>query len=184
MSNSSSSSTTNNPPTSQTTQDNSSDAQTTISSSLDSTKSPTNNSIPTPTATTLPSDGLREDLIKQAVSFLSSANVRSADKEKKMAFLQKKGLNQAEIDEAFKRVGDQSIANISTINTIAPAIPLRNYTPSLIPTTQILYYPQPPQPSLPAEKVFALSVILGMGAVGLTASMIGLLKVNFSIHIH
>lgn len=53
---------------------------------------------------------LREDLIKSAVSFLSSANVRSADKGKKVAFLQKKGLNQAEIDEAFKRAGNDEQA--------------------------------------------------------------------------
>jgi hypothetical protein len=34
--------------------------------------------------------------------------VQSADKGKKIAFLQKKGLNQAEIDEAFKRTGGDS----------------------------------------------------------------------------
>jgi hypothetical protein len=53
-------------------------------------------------------------MIKPAVSFLSSANVRSADKAKKIAFLQQKGLNQAEIDEAFKRTGDGGSAPSSS----------------------------------------------------------------------
>jgi hypothetical protein len=57
----------------------------------------------TSTASDMP---IREDLLKPAVSFLSSPNVRSADRGKKLAFLQKKGLNQREIQEAFKRVGE------------------------------------------------------------------------------
>lgn len=51
---------------------------------------------------------MREDLIKSAESFLSSANVQSADKDKKVQFLKKKGLNDEEIEEAFKRVGGDS----------------------------------------------------------------------------
>ncbi|KAI9485292.1 MAG: peroxisomal membrane anchor protein conserved region-domain-containing protein [Benjaminiella poitrasii] len=136
----------------------------------------------TTTTTTTPavqSSSLREDMIKQAVSFLSSPNVRSADKAKKIAFLEKKGLNQTEIDESFKRVGDQAVTNASpsavnsNVQVTTPVIPVRNYTP---PTTQILYYSPPSQPSLPAEKVFALAVILGMGAVGLTAGVVGILR--------
>lgn len=47
---------------------------------------------------------MKENLIKSAVSFLSSANVKTADREKKVEFLRKKGLNDQEIEEAFKRV--------------------------------------------------------------------------------
>jgi hypothetical protein len=63
---------------------------------------------PVPVVEEKPSEDLplREDLIKPAVSFLSSPNVRSADRAKKLAFLQKKGLNQREIQEAFQRVGE------------------------------------------------------------------------------
>lgn len=75
--------------------------------------------VTTTTAVTEPTTAivspLREDLIKSAVSFLSSPNVRSADKGKKVAFLQKKGLNQAEIDEAFKRSGGDEVST-STLN--------------------------------------------------------------------
>lgn len=55
-------------------------------------------------------------------------------------------------------------------------MPSRNYA-----QPQIVYYPQPPNPPVPAEKVFAMAVVLGMGAVGLTAGVIGLLKVSFII---
>jgi hypothetical protein len=126
---------------------------------------------------------LREDMLKPAVSFLTSPNVQSADKAKKIAFLQKKGLTQAEIDEAFKRAGDNNThslstttpANNNTANTIAsrPMVPPRTQAP------QIIYQPLPPTPSMPAEKVFALAVVLGMSTFGLTAAVIGILKVSW-----
>lgn len=73
---------------------------------------------------------LRQDLINSAVSFLSSANVQSADKSKKVAFLEKKGLTQAEIDEAFNRVGTQTTTTTDTtpttvtaaVNTVPPTV--------------------------------------------------------------
>lgn len=57
-----------------------------------------------------PSDAttLRQDLVQSAISFLSSPSVQAADTAKKVAFLQKKGLNQAEIEEAFKKAGQVS----------------------------------------------------------------------------
>lgn len=54
---------------------------------------------------------MREDLIKSAESFLSSPDVQSADKEKKVQFLKTKGLNDEEIEEAFKRVGEGNAAS-------------------------------------------------------------------------
>jgi hypothetical protein len=71
---------------------------------------------PAPAAAEKPVE-LREDVLKSAVSFLTSPNVQSADKGKKIAFLQKKGLNQAEIDEAFKRAGrDSSPSTTSAVS--------------------------------------------------------------------
>ncbi|KAI8637352.1 peroxisomal membrane anchor protein conserved region-domain-containing protein [Parasitella parasitica] len=137
---------------------------------------------------------IREDMIKPAVSFLSSPNVRSADRAKKVAFLQKKGLTQAEIAEAFKRAGvedeNTTVAanavasatnNIPTTppalaqQNLAPVLPSRNATYS---APQVVYYPQPANLPVPAEKVFAMAVVLGMGAVGLTAGVIGILRVS------
>ncbi|CEJ02789.1 hypothetical protein G6F70_005864 [Rhizopus microsporus] len=142
----------------------------------DSNQAPSEQTKPEQTSTIT----LREDMLKPAVSFLTSPNVQSADKAKKIAFLQKKGLTQAEIDEAFKRAGDNNTHSLSTTtsannnatNTIAsrPMVPPRTQAP------QIIYQPLPPTPSMPAEKVFALAVVLGMSAFGLTAAVIGILK--------
>ncbi|KAG2194410.1 hypothetical protein INT47_003121 [Mucor saturninus] len=158
----------------------------------DATPIPATAPITTTTAVTEPTTAivspLREDLIKSAVSFLSSTNVRSADKGKKIAFLQKKGLNQAEIDEAFKRSGGDDVSStaVSTSTPVSNSTATNSYTPPLAPVLparnanygppQIVYYPQPASPPIPAEKVFAMAVILGMGAVGLTAGAVGLLK--------
>lgn len=91
------------------------------------TPAPTTTTTPTPTpaATSTPAT-LREDLVKSAVSFLSSPNVQSADRSKKVAFLQKKGLNQAEIDEAFKRAGTTTTVapTVTNTTTVAPVHPV------------------------------------------------------------
>ena len=72
---------------------------------------------------------LREDLIAPAVSFLASPNVQSADKAKKVAFLQKKGLNQAEIDEAFKRSSEGAVTTATTITNTNPTQTVVSSTP-------------------------------------------------------
>ena len=61
---------------------------------------------------------LNEQLIKSAVSFLSSANVKSAETVKKVAFLKNKGLSAEEIQEAFKRVNDV-VPSVSTPTTVS-----------------------------------------------------------------
>lgn len=48
---------------------------------------------------------MRDDLLQLAESFLKSDSVQNADKGKKAQFLKTKGLNDEEIEEAFKRVG-------------------------------------------------------------------------------
>ena len=63
---------------------------------------------------------LNEDLIKSAVSFLSSPNVQSADTAKKVAFLTKKGLSAKEVEEAFKRV-KQPVPSVS-VSSVAPTV--------------------------------------------------------------
>ncbi|KAI8991998.1 peroxisomal membrane anchor protein conserved region-domain-containing protein [Mycotypha africana] len=134
---------------------------------------------------------LREDMIKQAVSFLSSLKVRSADKDKKIAFLRNKGLTQAEIDESFKRVDSgntvpstSNLENMATPTTTTTAVSSQQQRPPLPPVLppraytqpQIVYYPLPSPPPVPTERVFALAMMMGMGAVGATAGIIGLLK--------
>lgn len=48
--------------------------------------------------------GDRSDLIKKAITFLSSESVRSASEVKKKEFLRKKGLTDEEIDQAMAQV--------------------------------------------------------------------------------
>ncbi|CAG8459104.1 5253_t:CDS:2 [Funneliformis mosseae] len=61
----------------------------------------------------------REDMILQAVTFLSSPIVRNSDEDKKFKFLLSKGLTQAEIDIAKDRVNKEE--------TLAPPVPPRTY---------------------------------------------------------
>jgi len=149
--------------------------------------------VPTPTASKLPAAvestvselPLREDLLKPAVSFLSSPNVRSADRGKKLAFLQKKGLNQREIQEAFQRVGEEkpdasSIAASATLpqartavqpTTSSPTVPSRTNQPP-----QIVYVQAPPQPTVPLDKIVTIAVILAVGTVTATTGLVALVK--------
>ncbi|KAG2171778.1 hypothetical protein INT43_008158 [Umbelopsis isabellina] len=125
---------------------------------------------------------LRETLLKSAVSFLSSPNVRSADRGKKLAFLQKKGLNQREIQEAFKRVGEsqpdasaieaaKAFPQPSTPSSSLPPVPSRNNQPP-----QIVYVQAPPPPTVPLDKIVTMAVIIAVGAVTATTGLVALVK--------
>jgi len=67
---------------------------------------------------------LREDLIANAVGFLSHPKVRTAASSQKMSFLRKKGLNEGEIEEAFKRVGNTATQTAAAAWPAQGAIPL------------------------------------------------------------
>lgn len=60
-----------------------------------------------PTQTAAPV-GLRDDLIRGAVDFLTHPRVAGSDPEKKRRFLKSKGLTDEEIIESFKRAGSSS----------------------------------------------------------------------------
>lgn len=64
---------------------------------------------------------MNEDLINSAVSFLQDANVASSPLNKKIEFLQSKGLNEQEVEEAMKRANGTSA---STTATPSPAPPM------------------------------------------------------------
>ncbi|KAL1936752.1 hypothetical protein VTP01DRAFT_886 [Rhizomucor pusillus] len=124
-------------------------------------------------------DNLREDLVKSAVSFLSSPKVQSAETAKKVAFLRSKGLNQKEIEEAFRRVGQDTTTSPSTntsstlsSNPPAPLIPQRQQAPQI---QQIIYKPNPIN-TLPVQQLAAIAVLMGMGAAGVLAGIVGIVK--------
>ncbi|KAF9969327.1 hypothetical protein BGZ73_008348 [Actinomortierella ambigua] len=82
----------------------------------------------TPTATSTPAQApipadapVRENMVQQAVAFLSSPNVRSADEAKKTQFLEKKGLTAKEIEIARSRVNAGAGSSAPTAITTPPA---------------------------------------------------------------
>ncbi|KAK3827319.1 MAG: peroxisomal membrane anchor protein conserved region-domain-containing protein [Linnemannia gamsii] len=92
--------------------------------------------VPTPVAVTAPvvADApVRENMVQQAISFLSSPSVQSAEESKKTAFLEKKGLTLKEIEVARARVAGKA--------TSAPAVSTVTATPvaSLQPQQQTTY---------------------------------------------
>ncbi|KAG5420535.1 PEX14 [Candida metapsilosis] len=77
---------------------------------------------------------MNEELINSAVSFLRDPNVASAALTKKVEFLESKGLNQEEIEEALKRVNEPDSSSSS------------NLTPSASNTTTGSHQQQQQQP--------------------------------------
>ncbi|ORZ24359.1 hypothetical protein BCR42DRAFT_317945, partial [Absidia repens] len=130
-----------------------------------------NTSIPsTETTATTP---LREDKLALAVSFLSSPKVQSADTSKKTAFLKQKGLTNPEIEEAYRR----TTRPMPATSTLPPVVPTR--APPTRPT-QIVYYSTPAPERLTGKRMVALALIFGAGAMGLTAGLVGIVKVLIS----
>uniref|UniRef100_A0A1D2AAM9 Peroxisomal membrane protein PEX14 n=1 Tax=Auxenochlorella protothecoides TaxID=3075 RepID=A0A1D2AAM9_AUXPR len=122
-----------------------------------------------PTATV----SLREDQLQNAVSFLSHPKVRSSAVEQKRQFLQRKGLTDAEIEEAFRRVPEAPAA--AYVPAPSPhsvvAVPAGTVTPAgYVPVQQQQLVPAQPQPvrwgqamlgaAFVAAGVYALKVVV------------------------
>ncbi|GAQ80946.1 hypothetical protein KFL_000670040 [Klebsormidium nitens] len=84
---------------------------------------------------------LREDFIQNAVKFLSHPKVQGSPVQYRRSFLEKKGLNSAEITEAFRRVPDTATAppaplpatTTVTTTTTSPAPPAPTASPVAVP---------------------------------------------------
>jgi len=70
---------------------------------------------PPATAPVLSDAPVRENMVQQAVSFLSSPSVQSADEAKKTQFLEKKGLTLKEIELARSRVAGGASGSVSLL---------------------------------------------------------------------
>ncbi|KAF9921457.1 hypothetical protein FBU30_008482 [Linnemannia zychae] len=116
-------------------------------------------STPTPTPVTatpapVADAPVRENMVQQAVSFLSSPSVQSAEESKKTAFLEKKGLTLKEIELARARVAGKATAPA----TPAAAAPVASVTQPQ-PQQQATYQPTggapppvPPRTYIPAAQ--------------------------------
>lgn len=105
---------------------------------------------------------------------------------RRLPFQRQKGLTQPEIEEAFKRVGESGASVATTTATAAAPVPapVRSQpvtAPNRPPVpprvhTQVVYYPVPPPEPMPLQKLVALAVLFGFGAVGLSAAVLRVIK--------
>ena len=111
---------------------------------------------------------MNDELINSAVSFLRDPNVASAALAKKVEFLESKGLNQEEIEEALKRVNESdSSATItpSTSNTTTSTTTNSQHASQPQPQLPIYYYNvAPPVPERSWKDYF----IMASATVGVT----------------
>ncbi|KAF9106804.1 hypothetical protein BGX27_009020 [Mortierella sp. AM989] len=112
---------------------------------------PTSTSVTTPTPAAAPvapapavDAPVRENMVQQAVSFLSSPNVQSADESKKIQFLEKKGLTSKEIELAKARV-----AGTASAPAVTPQSQQQTYQPSPAPASTPP--PVPPRTYAPVQ---------------------------------
>ncbi|ORX98803.1 hypothetical protein K493DRAFT_313491 [Basidiobolus meristosporus CBS 931.73] len=121
----------------------------------------------------------RPQMIAQALSFLNSPNVQSAPMSKKIAFLQKKGLTQAEIDAAVEKSSAKdsrqepatpNSMHRATSSAAVPPVPPRTYAQPAPAPISIMVAPNPN-----TERIRKTIVAL-MITSGLTAGLLGLFK--------
>eukprot|EP00884_Botryococcus_braunii_P019448 jgi/Botrbrau1/6187/Bobra.0344s0027.1 len=111
---------------------------------------------------------LREDQIQNALAFLNHPKVRSAADSSKREFLTKKGLTEAEINEAFRRVpaAPPVTAPTPTVPSAAPPKPYPTATVEAMQPLQIV----PAQPQQPEQQPIRWTqVAIGVGFLAATA---------------
>eukprot|EP00983_Pelagomonas_calceolata_P122258 1160890-Pelagomonas_calceolata.AAC.7 len=82
--------------------------------------------------------GLREDMLQNAVAFLTHPKVKDSPEATKRSFLDRKGLTTAEVDEAFRRVPPPSQQQVTPS---PPAVPVTSG-----PSGLVTYQQQPQNP--------------------------------------
>lgn len=98
---------------------------------------------------------MREDLIKSAVSFLSDPKVQSAPLAKKVSFLESKGMNSEEIEEAMSRVSGKA-PSTPAAQTAVTAYPSQQPGAVVADTPPI-----PPRPKYDWRDIFIGAVLAG-----------------------
>ena len=118
------------------------------------------------TVSTAPAPALREDMVQNAVAFLTHAKVATSPDASKREFLEKKGLTSAEIDEAFRRAPVAPMvaaeAQVAPTSTLPP--PPKPYP--VAPGTALAYPPPPP----PRQPWTLTHVVLGLAAATAAAA--------------
>jgi peroxin-14 len=97
---------------------------------------------------------MREELITSAISFLSDPKVQSAPLAKKVSFLESKGMNSEEIEEAMARANGKSSGAIAT----APQQGSMMVQPGM---AMQQAPPLPPRPAYDWRDIFIAAVLAG-----------------------
>ncbi|KAI5954361.1 PEX14 [Candida jiufengensis] len=106
---------------------------------------------------------MNDELINSAVTFLKDPNVASSPLTKKIEFLESKGLNQQEIEEALKRVNEPSTTTASSSSTSTSTPTQSQYSSQ--PSLPLDYYNvAPPIPERSWKDYF----IMATATVGVT----------------
>ena len=111
----------------------------------------------------------RDELIQSAIRFLRDEKVQAAPLTKRIAFLESKGLTQAEIETALAKVAAPSSSTMATTNSPAPP----SVPPVNAPLSQPFGYaiPPPPPPPRLSWKDYVL-VIFAAGGLSVAASVV------------
>ncbi|KAF8979561.1 hypothetical protein BGZ46_005269 [Entomortierella lignicola] len=121
---------------------------------------------------------VRENMVQQAVSFLSSPSVQSAEESKKIQFLEKKGLTTKEIELAKSRVAGTASAPAVNVtppqqqsyqpspapasnSPVPPPVPPRTYAPVQT-YAQPMYIPQQQQVAPVDPNAFKKKLVIAM----------------------
>ncbi|KAK6460012.1 peroxisomal membrane protein PER10 [Scheffersomyces coipomensis] len=111
---------------------------------------------------------MNDDLIKSAVAFLNDHNVSSSPLTKKIEFLESKGLNQTEIEEALKRVNEASDSSVASSNSTSTIHNQSNNNTSYPSQPPIDYYnTAPPLPERSWKDYFIMATATAGVSYGL-----------------
>ncbi|KAF3989360.1 hypothetical protein FT663_03636 [Candidozyma haemuli var. vulneris] len=108
---------------------------------------------------------MNEDLINSAVSFLKDPNVASSPLNKKVEFLETKGLNEHEIEEALKRANNDSSSSSSSTPSSSQTLTPSNSQQQGPPPVPYDYYGMAPQPP---ERTWKDYFIMATATAGVT----------------
>ena len=109
---------------------------------------------------------MNDELINSAVSFLKDANVSSSPLNKKIEFLESKGLNEQEIEEALKRANGQSSSS-QTANQQQLTQPQQQQQQQPLPSQPPIDYYNVAAPQVP-ERTWQDYFIMATATAGVT----------------
>lgn len=110
---------------------------------------------------------MNEELINSAVSFLGDSNVSSSPLTKKVEFLESKGLNQQEIEEALRRANRQGSSSQESSNNTHQQVPQQSQ--AMVNQPPIDYYNVSP-PQVP-DRTWKDYFIMATATAGVTYGM-------------